>query len=143
MPGMARSSTLRSTLVSRLIAPLALLVPLLACERGANVADGSIDATTDITRAGDATADAPSDIANPDADGGRPGWGPDCDPLVEQECALPWPSNLYLVPDTTRVTGYSLQFGPTSRSPPAFVTNTCRSNAVPPASTATASARRS
>ncbi|MCS6912699.1 MAG: hypothetical protein RMK29_17930 [Myxococcales bacterium] len=39
---------------------------------------------------------------------------PDCDPLVPVECALPWPSNLYLVEDPGRRTGYTLRFGRTS-----------------------------
>lgn len=38
----------------------------------------------------------------------------DCDPLDETECAMPWPSNLYLVPDPTRRTGYTLAFGRSS-----------------------------
>jgi hypothetical protein len=39
---------------------------------------------------------------------------PDCDPIMPAECALPWPSNLYLRPDPSRATGYTLKFGPTS-----------------------------
>ncbi len=38
----------------------------------------------------------------------------DCDPLVPESCALPWPSNLYLADDPARVTGYTLRFGETS-----------------------------
>ncbi len=39
---------------------------------------------------------------------------PDCDPLMPESCTLPWPSNLYLKPDATRKTGYTLTFGATS-----------------------------
>lgn len=38
----------------------------------------------------------------------------DCDPLVEAQCALPWPSNLYLRADARRRTGYTLTFGAAS-----------------------------
>lgn len=38
----------------------------------------------------------------------------DCDPIDPSECALPWPSNLYLVDDTTTPTGARLQFGETT-----------------------------
>lgn len=34
-----------------------------------------------------------------------------CDPLDPTVCALPWPSNLYLQPDTARETGFTLTFG--------------------------------
>ena len=39
---------------------------------------------------------------------------PDCDPLMEARCGFPWPSNLYLVSDSARKTGYTLTFGPTT-----------------------------
>lgn len=35
----------------------------------------------------------------------------DCDPLVPAHCALPWPSDKFLVPDETRDSGYRLEFG--------------------------------
>src|SRR5688572_6915303 len=35
----------------------------------------------------------------------------DCDPLVPTHCGYPFPSNVYLVPDDTRVTGRRVQFG--------------------------------
>lgn len=38
----------------------------------------------------------------------------DCDPIDPSECALPWPSNLYLVDDASTATGARLQFGETS-----------------------------
>ncbi len=57
-------------------------------------------------------ADAGGDAA---ADAGAPPFGdPDCDPLVPEVCAMPWPSNLYLAPDEARDTGYTLTFGATS-----------------------------
>jgi hypothetical protein len=59
-----------------------------------------------------------ADAATPDAmttdAGGSPQAAEDCDPLVPAVCALPWPSNLYLKSDVTRVTGYTLTFGATS-----------------------------
>lgn len=39
---------------------------------------------------------------------------PDCDPLVPGHCAMPFPSSYYLEEDATRVTGYTLAFGPTT-----------------------------
>jgi hypothetical protein len=65
----------------------------------------------------DASPDVVTDAADPD--GANPDAEPlyraeDCDPLDESACSLPWPSNLYLRSDTTRATGYTLQFGPTS-----------------------------
>ena len=44
----------------------------------------------------------------------RPDGPPGCDPLSVTECALPWPSNLYLVEDAARPTGFTLTFGPES-----------------------------
>ena len=37
-----------------------------------------------------------------------------CDGLIAAACALPWPSNLYLKPDASRKTGYTLSFGDAS-----------------------------
>ncbi len=59
----------------------------------------------------DAAADTEGDAA---ADAGNGRNPDDCDPLVEEVCAMPWPSNLYLRPDTARPTGYALRFGPQS-----------------------------
>jgi hypothetical protein len=39
---------------------------------------------------------------------------PDCDPIHTARCAMPWPSNLYLEEDASRVTGVTLSFGETS-----------------------------
>lgn len=45
-------------------------------------------------------------------------YNADCDPILGQgpnlPCAMPWPSNLYLVPDGSPRTGYALRFGPGS-----------------------------
>ena len=38
----------------------------------------------------------------------------DCDSLMEEYCTMPWPSNLYLERDDTRVTGYTMDFGEAS-----------------------------
>ena len=87
-------------------------------EDDAATADVSGDADrTDIDATGDAGTDAVDDetAVAPDArpDAGPPP-NPDCDPLIALECALPWPSNLYLESDESRVTGYTLAFGPTT-----------------------------
>jgi len=39
---------------------------------------------------------------------------PDCDPLIPEVCAMPFPSSKWLAPDDSRVTGYTLTFGPTT-----------------------------
>jgi hypothetical protein len=55
------------------------------------------------------------DTAAPPLDLSEVDWGSsDCDPLMPEGCALPWPSNHYLVEDSSRVTGFGLEFGPTS-----------------------------
>lgn len=66
------------------------------------------DAARDAAPMRDAAADAAVDAAPP------PFGDPDCDPLVPEVCAMPWPSNLYLAPDEGRDTGYTLTFGATS-----------------------------
>ncbi|MBA2660770.1 MAG: hypothetical protein H0U74_00620 [Bradymonadaceae bacterium] len=38
----------------------------------------------------------------------------DCDSLMDAACSMPWPSNLYLAPDESRATGYTLTFGETT-----------------------------
>lgn len=67
------------------------------------------DATDSAPDLGDDTADADdSDLVEPAPE------NPDCDPLVPQFCAMPWPSSRYLVADAGRVTGYRLELGPKS-----------------------------
>ncbi len=39
---------------------------------------------------------------------------PICDPLQPLDCAYPWPSNAFMKPDPTTVTGLRLQFAPTT-----------------------------
>jgi len=79
--------------------------------------DAGEDATEDTGEdagedaAGDTGEDTSEDAGE---DAGGDDRNPDCDPLVEIECALPWPSNLYLEDDADRVTGYTLGFGETS-----------------------------
>ena len=65
---------------------------------------GSDITSQDVTQTDAGVADASTDD-----------WGSeDCDPLMPQRCSLPWPSNLYLVPDEARETGVTLTFGPTT-----------------------------
>ena len=104
---------------------LALLVVFAGCD------DGEDTATTDVGTSPDSRVDedaaGPDDMgtvqadmapdaapdAAPDMDPGPPP-NPDCDPLVPESCAMPWPSSLYLVEDDERETGYTLTFGPTT-----------------------------
>jgi hypothetical protein len=73
---------------------------LIACTDSPTTSpDAAVDARTDM-----ATTDADPTVQDPN----------DCDPLVEEVCAMPWPSNLYLRPMASRPTGYALQFGRTS-----------------------------
>lgn len=105
-----------------------LLAAIAGCAR-----DSTSDPhATDATSAGDAGDAVPGsdcecsgiDIAT---DGGSDGGDAldssadsagstdgDCDPLMPSRCGLPWPSNLYLKPDATRTTGYTLTFGATT-----------------------------
>lgn len=97
----------------------ALPLALLACSTSptpaasdAAATDVAIpDAARDATPVDDvATADVAEPKATPLPEG-------DCDPLDERECALPWPSNLYLRADPARRTGQTVRFGPTSLPP--------------------------
>ncbi len=64
------------------------------------------DAGTDTT-----TDSSTADAGDVQPDGGTTTAQADCDSLQPDHCALPWPSNLYLKPDDSRVTGYTLNFG--------------------------------
>ena len=85
---------------------------------------GGSDDIAESASAGDVAADdAAGDVLLTDAadlgagDGGPQfAWDddPDCDPLQPSYCALPWPSNRFLVADKTTPTGYRVQFGATS-----------------------------
>lgn len=55
----------------------------------------------------DADVEAPQPDAGPDIAEPPPPTGA-CDPIMASGCALPWPSNRYLRPDETRVTGFTL-----------------------------------
>jgi hypothetical protein len=97
--------------------PLSLLAlaatALTACGEDAKpTADATADTAKDTA---DAAVDAPLEVsATTDTtapDTAAVDLGPaDCDPLQPFACALPWPSNLYLEPDTSRKTGFRLQF---------------------------------
>ncbi len=78
---------------------------------GAQVVDDAIAGDMGAGDMGAADAELP-----PDMDPGPPLPSPyeDCDPLVPQSCAMPWPSNLYLAEDDTRETGYTVTFGATT-----------------------------
>ena len=85
-------------------------------DQGPDLADLASDGGPD--QASDQASDQALDQASDqqlDQDQGQARWPvQDCDPLVPQQCAMPWPSNLYLAPDATRQTGYTLTFGSAS-----------------------------
>lgn len=91
------------------------------CDDNHDDVDGSPDADRSIDSDIDNDGGLESDgdvVDEPDGDttdsGPEIDPNPDCDPLVPTLCALPWPSNLFLVADSTRSTGYSLTFGETT-----------------------------
>lgn len=91
---------MRSSLLLALLAPLALT----ACDDadlGPEPIDMAADAAVDVDL-GPTLADDPLALKA------------DCDPLVPAACALPWPSDKYLVEDTDRETGFRLEFGETT-----------------------------
>lgn len=91
------------------------LIGLAACDdgdgRGTGGDAGGAGGVGGAGGAGGAVVDAGVDAAEPDAAALPTG---DCDPLDPAACALPWPSNRYLIPDTQRATGFTLTFGPTT-----------------------------
>ena len=96
---------------------LVALAGLTACDDDETQAADAGDAARTMD-AGETTdiGGAEPDGALPDMDPGPPLPAPfeDCDPLVPQSCAMPWPSNLYLADDPDRATGYTLTFGETT-----------------------------
>jgi hypothetical protein len=74
--------------------PVALLFSLVSCT------ETEITTPTTTTTTGSEQLHIPDD--------------PDCDPLVPEVCAMPYPSSRWLAPDPARVTGYTLTFGPTT-----------------------------
>jgi hypothetical protein len=117
-----------------------LALALLACGGAdespvAAAPDATLDATLEAV--GDAAPDVPGDGQTPDGEEGGDGdgsedhhaqdllgldltpedglftadpYGEECDPLMPSGCALPWPSNRFLVDDATTVTGHRLEF---------------------------------
>ena len=79
------------------------------------------DTVEDIAQdRGDVPPDTPEDSGD-DADTGTTTGPPDplppsaeCDGLIPWVCAMPWPSNNYLVEDAERETGYEVRFGENS-----------------------------
>lgn len=67
------------------------------------------DVPPDVDAAEELDGDDDVEVVDPD-----PAPPADCDPLVPTLCALPWPSNLYLLDDDTTETGYRVTFGPTT-----------------------------
>lgn len=83
-----RTSLLRTLVV------LTLAAAPVACDSAESTGPGTT--TTTETE----TLDIPDD--------------PDCDPLVPEVCAMPFPSSRWLAKDPGRATGYTLTFGPTT-----------------------------
>ncbi len=98
---------------------LGLAAQLLgAC--GSTTATPSTSTAKDAATAGDTSTDSGGLGDSQDGGAGdvggdvpaKPDWPPaDCDDLMPSHCALPWPSNLYLQPDSKRKTGFALRFG--------------------------------
>jgi len=87
----------------------ALTLALSGCPgRARTMPDAGLDAASEASTEPDVVADMTTDAFT----GPRPVT--DCDPLMPAQCGLPWPSNLYLVDDSARATGFTLAFGPTS-----------------------------
>lgn len=90
-----------------------MLLLLLACvskDADSTQPDNDTGDTAPTGDTADSTADSaelPSGLLGPFLDG-------DCDPIVPELCGLPFPSNVYLVPDTTTTTGARVHFGPTT-----------------------------
>ena len=103
------------------VVPTLLAAVLPACGQSETAASAktSGDASQSDGGADAGPADAAADTAPQDGSAQGPGDATaavplppqDCDDLMESGCALPWPSNLYLVPDKTRKTGHVLAFG--------------------------------
>ena len=95
-----------------------MLALVAACDDGTS-SDADADVESDAE--GDYDAGIDGSLDSDVDDGGDTGPeidpDPDCDPLVPTVCALPWPSNLYLVPDASRQTGYAVELGPTTLPP--------------------------
>lgn len=85
-----------TTSLLRKLPYLTLLLALPSCDSGSETTTGTTTATTTTT--GSETLNIPDD--------------PDCDPLVPENCAMPFPSSKWLAPDDSRPTGYKLAFGP-------------------------------
>jgi hypothetical protein len=93
---------------------------------GESTDDVGVDDTGMAGDVGGVDMGAPDAASGPDG-GGDAGvdMGPltypaaNCDALDEAECAMPWPSNLFMAPDDTRQTGYTLTFS--NRTLPASV----------------------
>jgi hypothetical protein len=62
---------------------------------------------TDTGMGSDVQQDAAQDAGEVGPDDDQPS----CDSLQPNRCELPWPSNLFLKPDESRTTGYTLNFG--------------------------------
>ncbi len=78
-------------------------------DTSADTGGSGADTTTDTGDSdGSAQACAPREPQEGDA------ANPDCDPLNDGHCAMPWPSNLYLADDATTATGKRLTFGATT-----------------------------
>lgn len=99
----------------RSLSILAAAAALLATACGDD-GGGDIVADTDATVATDTVSpgDTGGDATVGDTEGGdtvTPATEGPCDPIDPSQCLLPYPSNVYLVPDTARTTGVTLDFG--------------------------------
>ncbi|MBT9556970.1 MAG: hypothetical protein IV100_13120 [Myxococcales bacterium] len=88
-----------------------------------------VSAAEETAAAPDTLPDIPSDTetAPPRPDGGLPLLGADCDPIVPGHCALPFPSDVFLVDDPTgrNKSGKSVRFGQTTLPTPVGAETAC------------------
>ncbi len=68
-----------------------------------------------------------TEVVPPKPDGGLPLLGGDCDPMVPGHCALPFPSDVFLVDDPTgrNASGKSVRFGQTTLPKPLSAAAAC------------------
>lgn len=91
---------------SRPLLALLTLLTLTACDDGGTTENAPLDQGT--------APEMGLDDLGPTLEDDPLALNADCDPLVPAGCALPWPSDKYLVTDPSRDTGFRLQFGPTT-----------------------------
>lgn len=70
-----------------------------------------VETTADVATEVDEDGAGDAADATTGVDAVAPALEGPCDPIDPSHCLFPFPSNLYLAPDTTRATGFTLDFG--------------------------------